>query len=54
MDVYAIVTDKIINLLEQGVVPWRRPCGLPPNARQIIDRVFGCFPPRGAESVSPF
>jgi antirestriction protein ArdC len=34
MDVYAIVTDKIINLLEQGVVPWRRPWtvgGLPRN-----------------------
>jgi hypothetical protein len=25
MDVYAIVTEKIINMLEQGVVPWRRP-----------------------------
>jgi antirestriction protein ArdC len=24
MDVYAIVSEKIINLLEQGVVPWRR------------------------------
>jgi len=24
MDVYAIVTEKIINLLEQGVVPWVR------------------------------
>src|SRR5208283_4423374 len=34
MDVYAIVTDKIISLLEQGVVPWRRPwssAGLPRN-----------------------
>ena len=34
MDVYAIVTEKIINLLEQGVVPWRRPwisTGLPRN-----------------------
>jgi antirestriction protein ArdC len=34
MDVYAIVTKKIINLLEQGVVPWRRPwsgTGLPRN-----------------------
>src|SRR6202050_1176506 len=32
MDIYAIVTEKIINLLEQGVVPWRRPwtaSGLP-------------------------
>src|SRR5690242_13341623 len=34
MDIYAMVTDKIINLLEQGVVPWRRPwtsAGLPRN-----------------------
>ena len=34
MDIYAIVTEKIINLLEQGVVPWRRPwtsAGLPRN-----------------------
>ena len=34
MDVYAIVTEKIINMLEQGVVPWRRPwisTGLPRN-----------------------
>jgi antirestriction protein ArdC len=34
MDVYAIVTEEIINLLEQGVVPWRRPwtsIGLPRN-----------------------
>jgi antirestriction protein ArdC len=34
MDVYAIVTEKIINLMEQGVVPWRRPwssAGLPRN-----------------------
>jgi len=44
MDIYAIVTDKIINLLEQGVVPWRRPwtaTGLPrpPNpARQRMVR----------------
>ena len=34
MDVYAIITKKIINLLEEGVVPWRRPwvtTGLPRN-----------------------
>ena len=34
MDIYAIVTDKIINLLESGVVPWRKPwtsTGLPRN-----------------------
>jgi antirestriction protein ArdC len=34
MNVYEIVTEKIINLLEQGVVPWRRPwtsTGIPRN-----------------------
>jgi antirestriction protein ArdC len=34
MDVYAIVTDKIISLLEQGVIPWNKPwtsTGLPRN-----------------------
>jgi len=34
MDIYAIITEKIINLLEQGIVPWRRPwtgTGLPRN-----------------------
>jgi antirestriction protein ArdC len=34
MDTYAIVTEKIINLLEQGIVLWRRPwsaTGLPRN-----------------------
>src|ERR1700722_7875934 len=29
------------------------PLGVPPNARQIIDRVFGCFLPQRPESVSP-
>jgi antirestriction protein ArdC len=34
MDVYGIVTEKIIALLEVGVVPWRRPwtaVGVPRN-----------------------
>jgi antirestriction protein ArdC len=34
MDVYQIVTDKIVAMLEAGVVPWRRPwtsAGLPRN-----------------------
>jgi antirestriction protein ArdC len=34
MDVYAIVTEKIVNLLESGIVPWRKPwtsTGLPRN-----------------------
>lgn len=36
MDVYAIVTEKIINLLEQGVVPWRRPWISTGPAREIL------------------
>ena len=34
MNIYEIVTEKIVNLLEQGIVPWRRPwtsTGLPRN-----------------------
>jgi antirestriction protein ArdC len=34
MNTYEIVTERIINLLEQGVIPWRRPwaaTGLPRN-----------------------
>ena len=34
MNVYEMITDKIINLLEQEIVPWRRPwsaAGLPRN-----------------------
>ena len=34
MDIYSIVTERIINLLEHGIVPWRRPwtsAGLPRN-----------------------
>jgi antirestriction protein ArdC len=34
MDVYGIITEKIINLLEEGIVPWRRPwtgTGVPRN-----------------------
>ena len=34
MDVYGIVTEKIISMLENGIVPWRRPwtsTGLPRN-----------------------
>ena len=38
MDVYQIVTDKIIGLLEQGTVPWKKPWatshGMPKNLYQ--------------------
>ena len=58
MDVYAIVTEKIINLLESGVVPWRRPwtsTGLPRNlvARSHI-RGINYFLLSASKYVSPF
>jgi len=34
MDIYAMVTEKVVSLLEQGIVPWRKPwtsAGLPRN-----------------------
>jgi len=43
MNVYEIVTEKIVKLLEQGIVPWRRPwtsTGLPaqPREQEAISR----------------
>jgi hypothetical protein len=43
MDIYAIVTEKIIKLHEQGIVPWRKPwtsAGLPRNlfSKKTISR----------------
>jgi antirestriction protein ArdC len=58
MDVYAIVTEKIVNLLENGVVPWRRPwtsTGLP---RNLITRKpyrgINYFLLSASKYVSPF
>jgi antirestriction protein ArdC len=58
MDVYAIVTEKIISLLENGVVPWRRPwtsTGLP---RNLITRKpyrgINYFLLSASKFVSPF
>src|SRR5271156_4283098 len=58
MDIYAIVTDKIANLLEQGVVPWRRPwtaAGLP---RSLVSkkpyRGINHFLLSASKYVSPF
>ena len=58
MDVYEIVTEKIINLLENGVVPWRRPwtsTGLP---RNLISkkpyRGVNVFLLSASKYVSPF
>ena len=58
MDIYAIVTDKIINLLEQGVVPWRRPwtsTGLPRNlVSKKPYRGVNFFLLSASKYVSPF
>jgi antirestriction protein ArdC len=58
MDIYAIVTDKIINLLEQAVVPWRRPwtsAGLPRNlVSKKSYRGINHFLLSASKYVSPF
>lgn len=58
MDVYSIVTEKIINLLEQGVVPWRRPwssIGLPRNlVSKKPYRGINHFLLSASKYVSPF
>jgi antirestriction protein ArdC len=58
MDVYTIVTEKIINLLESGVVPWRRPwtaTGLPRNlVSKRPYRGINHFLLSASKYVSPF
>ncbi|MGH7778473.1 MAG: ArdC-like ssDNA-binding domain-containing protein [Candidatus Binataceae bacterium] len=58
MDIYAIVTDKIINLLENGLVPWRRPwtsTGLPRNlVSKKPYRGVNVFLLSASKYVSPF
>ena len=58
MDVYAIVTEKIINLLESGVVPWRGPwtsTGLPHNlVTKKPYRGINHFLLSASKYVSPF
>ena len=58
MDVYAIVTEKIINLLDSGVVPWRRPwtsTGLPRNlVSKKPYRGINYFLLSASKYVSPF
>src|SRR5712671_594736 len=58
MDIYSIVTGKIINLLESGVVPWRRPwtsTGLPRNlVSKKPYRGVNFFLLSASKYVSPF
>src|SRR5277367_3628861 len=58
MDIYSIVTEKIINLLESGVVPWRKPwtsIGLPRNlVSKKPYRGVNVFLLSASKYVSPF
>ena len=58
MDIYAMVTDKIISLLENNVVPWRRPwtsTGLPRNlVSKKPYRGVNVFLLSASKYVSPF
>jgi len=58
MNVYEIVTEKIISLLQSGVVPWRRPwtsTGLPRNlVSKRPYRGVNYFLLSASKYVSPF
>jgi len=58
MDVYGIVTEKIISMLENGIVPWRRPwtsTGLPRNlVSKKLYRGVNVFLLSASKYVSPF
>jgi antirestriction protein ArdC len=58
MDVYAIVTEKIINLLENGVVPWRKPWTSTGQPRNLVSkkpyRGVNLFLLSASKYVSPF
>jgi antirestriction protein ArdC len=58
MNTYEIVTERIINLLEQGVIPWRRPwsaTGAPRNlVSKKIYRGVNLFLLSATKYVSPY
>lgn len=58
MDIYAIVTNKIINLLEEGVVPWSRPWTVTGRPRNLVSkkpyRGINHFLLSASKYVSPF
>jgi antirestriction protein ArdC len=58
MDIYAIVNEKIISLLEAGVVPWRKPwtsAGLPRNlVSKKPYRGINVFLLSASKYISPF
>ena len=58
MDTYAIVTERIIKLLEQGVIPWRRPWNAAGAPRNLVSkkqyRGVNLFLLSATKYVSPF
>jgi antirestriction protein ArdC len=57
MDVYEIITERIINLLEREIVPWRRPWtarGLPRNLVRKPYRGVNYFLLSATKYVSSF
>ena len=58
MDVYGIVTERIISLLEQGILPWRRPwtsAGLPRNlVSKKTYRGINSFLLSASKYISPY
>jgi antirestriction protein ArdC len=58
MNVYEIVTEKIISLLESGIVPWRRPWTSTGMPRNLISkrpyRGINYFLLSASQYVSPF
>src|SRR6266849_4804332 len=58
MNTYEIVTERIINLLEQGVIPWRRPWSAARAPRNLVSknnyRGVNFFLLSATEYVSPY
>jgi antirestriction protein ArdC len=58
MNVYEIITEKIINLLRSGTVPWRRPWGLAGLPRNLVSkkvyRGVNFFLLSASKHVSPY
>ena len=58
MNTYEIVTERIINPLEQGVIPWHRPWSVAGAPRNLISkkvyRGVNFFLPSATKYVSPY
>jgi len=58
MNVYEIVTDKIVHLLESGIVPWRQPWSATGLPRNVVSkkpyRGINLFLLSATKYVSPF